>query len=347
MSHRLHLFTVLAAGAAFLAGCATAPVRSPRLEEARAQVQTLEADPLGQEAAADDLQYARANLHDADAALANHAPLPVVDHFAYLAERHAEAGQARAAAARARLAMARAQDDRNRLLLEAREHEAAAAKQQALSAQQQALSAQQQAEAAQRQAQLTQEQLAERDRQMQATQQQLADQQRQAQAAQDQARAAQDQAQAAQDQLAAAQQQLTDLKARRTERGMMVTLSDVLFDSGQATQKPGAALALDRLASYMRQNPNTKILVEGHTDSVGTEEYNQALSERRAEAVASALTARGLPADSIRAVGRGKDYPVATNATVAGRQQNRRVEIVFSDTSGRFAQADEGEPARR
>jgi outer membrane protein OmpA-like peptidoglycan-associated protein len=328
MSHRLQSLTFLlgTAGALLLAGCATEPTRSPQLEQARAQVQALEADPLAQQAAGQDLQYAHANLHDAEDALAHHAPLSVVDHFAYLAERHAEAGQARAAAARAQEEIARAQDDRNRLLLEAREREAMNAKEQAQNAQQQAL-------AAQRQAQLTREQLEEQQRQAQLTREQLEEQQRQAQATQDQ--------------LAAAQQQLADLKARRTERGLMVTLSDVLFDTGQATLKPGAGLALDRLANYMRQNPQTKILIEGHTDSIGSEEYNQALSQRRADAVASALESRGVPADSIRAMGRGKDFPVATNATVAGRQQNRRVEVVFSDSSGRFAQADADEPVRR
>jgi len=299
----------------------------------------------------------------------------VVDHFAYLAERHAEAGEARTAAARAREEVARAEADRNRLLLEAREHEAMNAKQQAefarqqaLSAQEQAaaaqrqaqltqeqlaarsqeaLSAQQQAEAAQRQTQLTQEQLEARSREAQLTQQQLEARTQEAQLAQQQAQSAQQQAQAAQDQLAAAQQQLADLKARRTDRGLMVTLNDVLFDTGQATLKPGATLALDRLATYMRGNPHTKIVIEGHTDSVGSEEYNQELSQRRADAVASALISRGVPADNIHAIGRGKEFPVATNATVAGRQQNRRVEVVFSDTSGRFAQAESDEPVRR
>lgn len=314
MSHRPQSLTLLlgAVGALLLAGCASEPTRSTRLEEARAQVQVLEADPLGQQAAGQDLQYAHANLHDAEDALAHHAPPAVVDHFAYLAERHAQAGQARAAAARAQQEVARAQDERNRVLLEAREREA-------MNAKEQAQSAQQQAQAAQRQAELTRQQLEDQQRQAQATA----------------------------DQLAAAQQQLAELQARRTERGLMVTLSDVLFDTGQATLKPGAGLALDRLANYMRQNPQTKILIEGHTDSVGSEEYNQALSQRRAEAVASALESRGVPADSIRALGRGKDFPVATNATVAGRQQNRRVEVVFSDSSGRFAQADGDAPARR
>jgi outer membrane protein OmpA-like peptidoglycan-associated protein len=87
-------------------------------------------------------------------------------------------------------------------------------------------------------------------------------------------------------------------------------------------------------------------LIEGHTDSRGSDEYNEALSQRRADAVEKALVLRGVSPDVMNTVGRGKGYPVATNDTVAGRQQNRRVEIVFSDASGRFAQSD-SEPASR
>jgi outer membrane protein OmpA-like peptidoglycan-associated protein len=117
-----------------------------------------------------------------------------------------------------------------------------------------------------------------------------------------------------------------------------MTLSDVLFDTGQATLKPGADRALDRLAQFLKDSSGTRVVIEGHTDSVGSDDYNLALSERRAQSVAAALSARGVPADRIDSKGLGKAYPVASNDTQAGRQQNRRVEIVFSDQSGRFAQ---------
>ena len=138
-------------------------------------------------------------------------------------------------------------------------------------------------------------------------------------------------------QLAATQQQLADLQAKKTDRGMVITLGDVLFDTGQATLKPGANLVLDRLANFMSQNPQTKVRIEGHTDSTGSADFNQALSQRRADAVAIALENRGLSADRVRAIGRGQDFPVASNSSAAGRQQNRRVEIVFSDPAGQFA----------
>src|SRR5262249_47991640 len=156
--------------------------------------------------------------------------------------------------------------------------------------------------------------------------------------AQTQAEQARAQAAAAQQQAASAQQQLADLQAKQTDRGVVVTLGDVLFDTGQATLKPGADLAINRLANFLSSNSQTRVLIEGHTDSRGSAAYNQELSDRRAAAVATALESRGIPGDRVQTAGRGKDFPVASNDTPEGRQRNRRVEIVFSDASGRFAQ---------
>ena len=138
-----------------------------------------------------------------------------------------------------------------------------------------------------------------------------------------------------------AQQQLADLAAKKTDRGMVITLGDVLFDTGKDTLKSGAAVNLDRLSKYLESSPGTKIIVEGHTDSRGSDDYNDALSQRRAQSVAGVLENQGISADRISTVGRGKRYPVASNDTPAGRQQNRRVEIVFSDAQGQFPPAAE------
>ncbi|HZO21127.1 MAG TPA: OmpA family protein [Steroidobacteraceae bacterium] len=289
-------FTLVAASALLLAACATPPQRNEQVEQARSEIDTLSQDPLAQQAAAHDLDAARVSLQQADAAFQQRQPPAIVDHLAYLARRHAEAGEARVAQAHAQQEMARAQDERNHILLSSREREAQNAQAQAQSAQ------------------------------------------AQAQSAQAEAQNARNQALAAQQQLADAQRQLQDLQAKKTDRGMVVTLSDVLFDTGQATLKPGASLALDRLAGYLKSNPQTRVIIEGHTDSRGSDDYNQGLSERRAQAVAMELESRGVPEDQYRTRGLGKSYPVASNDTAAGRQQNRRVEIVFSDASGRFAQ---------
>ena len=154
-----------------------------------------------------------------------------------------------------------------------------------------------------------------------------------------QADAAKEQADAAKAQLAQTQQQLADLQAKKTDRGMVLTLGDVLFDTGQATLKPGAASIVDRVAAFMNDNPMVNVRIEGHTDSTGSPDFNQVLSQNRAAAAATALQTRGVPPSRITAVGKGQELPVASNATAAGRQQNRRVELVFSDNSGQFARA--------
>jgi outer membrane protein OmpA-like peptidoglycan-associated protein len=154
-----------------------------------------------------------------------------------------------------------------------------------------------------------------------------------------QADAAKVQADAAREQLAQTQQQLADLQAKKTDRGMVLTLGDVLFDTGQATLKPGAASILDRVAAFLNDNPMVNVRIEGHTDSTGGADFNQVLSQNRAAAAATALQTRGVPPSRITAVGKGQELPVASNATSAGRQQNRRVELVFSDNSGQFARA--------
>jgi outer membrane protein OmpA-like peptidoglycan-associated protein len=122
----------------------------------------------------------------------------------------------------------------------------------------------------------------------------------------------------------------TILQTRDTARGLIVNLSDVLFDFNQATLKPGAREKLAKVSGILLAYPTLHMNVEGHTDSVGTDDYNLKLSERRADAVRDYLTSNGINAGNVQAVGLGKDAPVASNDTAAGRQQNRRVEMVVS-----------------
>ena len=276
---------ILAAVAGVLAACASAPRHNDQLEQARASVQSLSAEPVANEAASHDLEAARASLKQADSALQEHKPVEIVDHLAYLAQRHADAGEARVAQKRAQQQVAKAQEERQSVQLEAREREA--------------------------------------------------------RNAQDQAQVATQQAQSAQQQLQNTQQQLQELQAKQTNRGMVLTLGDVLFDTNRATLKPGADQRIDRLADFLKSNPEERLMIEGYTDSTGSEQYNEALSQRRAQAVGEALQARGVPASRLQMVGKGEGFPVASNSTPAGRQQNRRVEIVFSDQAGRFAQGPE------
>ena len=128
------------------------------------------------------------------------------------------------------------------------------------------------------------------------------------------------------------------LETRETARGLIVNVSDVLFDTGSATLKPGAREKLARVAGILASHPDLKIEIEGHTDSVGGNDYNQGLSERRAESVRTYLVQQKIAATSVDAEGFGESRPVASNASPAGRQQNRRVELVVSGESiGRTA----------
>ena len=126
----------------------------------------------------------------------------------------------------------------------------------------------------------------------------------------------------------------------------MLTLGDVLFDTGQASLKPGAGTTVDRLAQFMGDYPERSVRIEGHTDSVGSDETNQALSERRAVAVRDALVALGVDAGRIMTIGYGEARPIASNDTPAGRLQNRRIEIVVSDEQGSFGDAAAGAGVR-
>ena len=125
------------------------------------------------------------------------------------------------------------------------------------------------------------------------------------------------------------EQELTALKTQQTDRGLVVTLSDVLFEFNRAELKPGAMRTLYPLVTSLKEHPTRTISIEGHTDGIGSQSYNLELSERRADAVRNFLVAQGVEAGRINAVGYGKAYPVASNDTEAGRQQNRRVEVVM------------------
>jgi outer membrane protein OmpA-like peptidoglycan-associated protein len=305
-----NLYIISACGLAMgLAACATtAPEGSSALDQARAGVQQLEAEPLAPQVAVRSLEDARDALAAAENAARDHRPVDEVLHLAYLAQRNAEIGEAMVNEAVARSAMARSQSERDQVLLEARARDLAASRQQTLDAQQSALVAQQQAQASQQVAQ----------------------------DAQQQAQVSEQAAQEAQQQATDAQAQLQAMQAVQTDRGMVVTLPNVFFDSGSDSLKPGADEMIARLGHFLQGHPNIVVRIEGHTDSFGSESYNLALSQQRAEAVAAALENNGIQAMRIQAVGRGKSTPIAGNGTGAGRQQNRRVDIIFSDSQGQF-----------
>lgn len=117
----------------------------------------------------------------------------------------------------------------------------------------------------------------------------------------------------------------------RTDRGLSLTLESVVFRAGSANLSHMSKPQLDQIAEAIRQNRGRPVLIEGHTDNTGDSRYNQTLSERRANAVREALIARGIDAARLTAQGLGETKPVGSNSTSAGRQQNRRVEVIILD----------------
>jgi outer membrane protein OmpA-like peptidoglycan-associated protein len=126
------------------------------------------------------------------------------------------------------------------------------------------------------------------------------------------------------------QRQLEILQARPTDRGLVLTLGDTLFATGKAELKSGATVNLDRLTTFLNEYPKRTAAIEGYTDSMGSDEMNQSLSQRRADAVKGYLVGRGVSSDRLSASGRGESSPVADNESATGRQQNRRVEVIIS-----------------
>ena len=229
-----------------------------------------------------------------------------VDHLAYLASQKVAVAQQTARQKQGEAAVASAEAERDRTRLAARTSEADAAQRQAMNAQQDAQAAQRSAEASRRNADASM-------RTAQSAQMQNAD---------------------AQARAAALEEQLRALNAKKTERGMVVTVSDVLFDTGRAELKAGSARNLEKLVAFFNAYPQRTAIVEGFTDSVGSDSSNQDLSTRRAAAVRNTLLEMGVARERISARGYGEAFPVAGNDSNSGRQLNRRVEVVLSDENG-------------
>jgi outer membrane protein OmpA-like peptidoglycan-associated protein len=132
----------------------------------------------------------------------------------------------------------------------------------------------------------------------------------------------------------ALQSEVDALNAKPTDRGLVLTLGDVLFDTGKAGLNPGASRNLDQLVQFLTEHADRHVEIDGYTDSVGTDSFNQDLSQRRADTVKAVLVSRGIDSERIVSRGYGKEFEVASNSEASGRQLNRRVEIVIGGENG-------------
>lgn len=287
------------AAALVLGACSSLPADNAALMNARAAFDAAQNNAQTRQMAVAELSTAGTALNRANEAFKRGDSLAEVNHLAYLASQQVAVAQqtARQKTADAQVLSAEAERDRTRLA--ARTSEAEAAQRLAQRAQQEAQAAQRSAATSQMNAQSAQMQTAD----AQARAQQL-------------------------------EEQLRAMNAKKTERGMVVTIGDVLFDTGRAELKAGSGRDMGKLAEFFKSNPQRTALVEGFTDSVGSDAANQELSNRRAAAVQAALVDLGIERQRINARGYGKAFPVAGNDNASGRQMNRRVEIVLSDDSG-------------
>jgi len=132
---------------------------------------------------------------------------------------------------------------------------------------------------------------------------------------------------------------LNDLKAKQSERGIILTLEDIVFGFNSATLEPGGERTVGRIAEFLKEYEKRKVLIEGHTDSRGSDSYNRTLSERRADAVKQSLVSAGVSSDRVKTSGLGEQYPVASNDSDEGRAKNRRVELIISNNDNTEVQA--------
>jgi outer membrane protein OmpA-like peptidoglycan-associated protein len=305
--------------AALFAGCATTGT-SESIESARAEVNAAATNPDVVSKAPLELKTASEALAQAERAQREHEDRVEVDHYAYLASTRARTAQDFASARRATDDLTQVQGEVDRLRLASRTREADLARAQAAQSSQAANVARADAASANRDAAYAAQQT-EAARQMALRER-------------DKALVASSEAASANDRLRVLQLKMTEIEARETERGLLVTLGDVLFQTGHAEMQPAAAPRMDKLAAFLRQFPEKKLLIEGYTDTVGPGHMNMELSQRRAESVKAALVARGVDSSRMSLGAYGESYPVATNQTADGRQLNRRVEVVVSDDKG-------------
>ena len=291
---------------AVLAGCA-----SSDLEQA-AKAQLVKAQTAYRQAQSDPNVQAHAQLQLADAQkavqAAEQAPNPQdMQQLAYLAERKSQTASVVGAIRKTEQDTQMMGKETQDILLQKRDRELKAARADAEQARAAAEARARDAEAKAREAE------------------QARTQAEQARVAAESARA---QADAEQAKNAALLKELAELKGQQTNRGLVLTVGDVLFATGKAEVAAGGMRSIGKLAEWLKKNPTRNLLIEGHTDNTGADDFNQKLSEQRADAVKDQLVSRGVGTDRITTKGYGPKYPVVANETAAGRQQNRRVEVV-------------------
>ncbi|MCM2296983.1 OmpA family protein [Rhodoferax sp.] len=305
---KTQLAPIALALAALMAGCSSTPKTTSLLDQARTDYQVAQGNPDIATYAPLEMKQATQAMAQANVEANERGSDDMINNLAYLAKQKIALTQEVTKRKVAEAEIANAGKERDQMRLDQRTNEANVARMRADNATQAAQLAQSDAAQAQRQAQQAQLDAANAQRQTQEAQ----------------AHAAQLEA------------QLAELAAKKTARGMVITLGDVLFGTDLSRLTADGMRSAQKLAIVLQQNPERNVLIEGFADSTGAADYNQGLSERRASAVRTALLELGVARERIDMRGYGESFPVAANDSAASRQLNRRVEIVLSDDSGKI-----------
>lgn len=317
------------AASILLASCASPPPPPGVLENLRADLAALEENTELTELAPQALADARSAVRRAGAEDLSEEER---SQRVWLARKQLEIARAEAFTKRAQRNIDMVDQRRTQLLLRASRLEARQARQTAEQALLDSIATQEEMERARQQASRSEQERDEASQRAREARLEAEQARRLAEAQSAEVDLARREAELASAQAQSLQRRLEYMEYRQTDRGVVVTLGDVLFASGETELLPSAAQNLDDVIELLESEPDKQIRIEGHTDSTGSAELNLRLSEQRARAVRDALIERGIDADRLDAVGMGEDFPIATNQTEEGRARNRRVDvIVLSD----------------
>lgn len=319
-----HFTPTLLVIAALLGACSSLPKTTSLLDQTRSDYAVAQSNPKATTYAPLEMKQAGDALEQANAAARRNDSTEQIDKLAYLAKQKIALTQEVVKQKSAEADVAAAGQERDQMRLNQRTREADQAR---ISAEESKLAER-----------MAKGDAADAQRQTQAAEKDSDEAQRQTLMARSNAAESQRQMEAAQARTAALEAQLADLSAKQTARGLVITLGDVLFGTDLARLNTDGIRTAQKLADVLKQNPKRTVLIEGFTDSTGSAAHNQELSERRADAVRSALQEMGVGRDRIAIHGYGETHPVAPNDTNENRQLNRRVEIVLSGDHGLIPQ---------
>ena len=280
-----------------IVGCAPAVKQNAALDRARQTYADVSAIPDIDKLAPVEMRDAEKSLDEAEEAKTDEE----ITRKAYLSQKKAELAKANAERKLAEANMEMLTRDNQKLILESRQQEIDKGKKEV--------------EAQSREAEKMRIEAAEKDREIVRTRSEAESSRLKTEQAEEETRKLEN--------------ELAELKAKKTDEGLVLTLGDVFFKTAKSDLMAGAMRSIDKLSVFLNKYPNRNVMIEGHTDSAGDESYNMNLSERRAESVRMALTSRGVDGGRITTRGYGESFPIAGNENEAGRQQNRRVQIII------------------